>query len=94
MESVYGVKYRYGSAFNTLAPVSGVSTDWAYGVHKTPLSFVYEFREGPGDARGDIWILPPEEIVPNSEETLVSIMALIRKAKELGYFQTPVVPSS
>jgi hypothetical protein len=31
--------------------------------------------------------LPKEQIKPNSEEILESLIAMVAKAKELGYFQ-------
>lgn len=37
-------------------------------------------------AVGDRWILPPEEIIPASEELFDGLIAMIKKAKELGYY--------
>lgn len=81
---VNGVQYKYGNAMNTLYVTSGSSRDHAYGYFKTPLVFTYEMREGPEN----IFILPAEEIEPNSVEIFTSLVAIIKRGKELGYFQT------
>lgn len=54
-----------------------------YGHFKTPISYTYEFRAAKN---GNRFILPTEEIIPNSEEAFDGILAMIEKAKELGYF--------
>jgi len=64
---------------------SGSSIDHVYGFYGTPLAFVYELKGGNSDENR--FFLPAEEIVPNAQEILDSIVGLIRKAKELGYFQ-------
>jgi len=33
------------------------------------------------------FVLPPEQIIPNAEEVLDSLVALIAKSRELGYFE-------
>jgi len=81
---VYGTRYVYGNAMTTLYVTSGSSRDHAYGHFNTPLVFTYEMREGRGES---IFILPPEEIHPNSHEIFVSVLAVIEKGRELNYFQ-------
>jgi len=81
----HGTLYTYGNTVTTLYQASGTSPDHAYGFYKTPLAYTYEFREGIDTPSR--FILPPEEIEGNSEEVFDSIMALIRKAKELHYFE-------
>jgi hypothetical protein len=72
----------------TLYVASGSSPDHAYGQFNTPIAFTYEFRTGRGtDSR---FILPPAEIKLNSEEVFDSLLALIIKSKELGYFKLKV----
>lgn len=105
LESVYGTKYQWGNAMQTLYVTSGSSRDHAYGHFKTPLVFTYEMvrkmfekyrievfnwiliflkqREGPQN----IFILPPDEIDPNSREIFVSLQKIITEGKTLGYFQ-------
>lgn len=79
----YDTIYQYGNAMQTLYVTSGSSRDHMYGFFKTPLVFTYEMREG----EESIFILPPEQIQPNSEEIFDSLIAIIKKSKELGYFQ-------
>jgi hypothetical protein len=59
--------------------------DWAYGAAGTKIGYTYEFRSGPGGGNNG-FILPPEQIIENSLETMDSLIALINKTKELGYF--------
>lgn len=54
--------------------------DHMYGHFKTPIAFTYEFRD---PVHGQI--LPPEFIIPNSEEVLASLIALVAKTREYGY---------
>lgn len=83
-----GVCQTFHSFFSVhqISVVLGSSQDHAYGSFGTKLAFTFEFRAGEDPPSR--YILPPEEILPNSEEVLVSLMALITKAKELGYFST------
>uniref|UniRef100_A0AAG5DFH6 Peptidase M14 domain-containing protein n=1 Tax=Anopheles atroparvus TaxID=41427 RepID=A0AAG5DFH6_ANOAO len=61
---------------------SGSTTDWAHGYHNTPLSMCFEFRDnGPYG-----FVLPADQIIPNSEETLDALIAMLAKAKTMGYF--------
>lgn len=85
LERSNGTVYQYGNAMKTLYVTSGSSRDHAYGHFKTPLVFTYEMREGK--TTGSIFILPEEEIHPNSKEIFDSLIAMIEKAKELGYFK-------
>lgn len=70
----------------TLYQASGSSPDHAYGVYGTKLAYTYEFRAGVGTPSR--FILPPEEIIPNSQEVFDSILAMIKAGKDRGYFQT------
>lgn len=54
-----------------------------YGHFKTPISFTYEFRVAKNGLR---FVLPADEIIPNSEEMFDGMLAMIEKSKELGYF--------
>lgn len=82
LKAVSGTEYIYGNGYRILYQTSGSSRDHAYGHYKTPLVFTYEMREGPEN----IFILPPEEIIPNSEEVLASLIAIIQTGKTRGYF--------
>ena len=73
----------YGSSYNTLSPASGTSKDHFYGEYKTPISYTFEMRRAEV---GERFALPPDEIIPNSEEVFAGIIAMIEKTRELGYF--------
>uniref|UniRef100_A0A336MSM3 Zinc carboxypeptidase A 1 n=1 Tax=Culicoides sonorensis TaxID=179676 RepID=A0A336MSM3_CULSO len=79
----YGTKYVTGSTLNALYECSGLSTDWAKGVYDVPFSFTYEFRDN--GATG--FLLPADQIIPNAEETLDSLVEFVAKARDLGYFK-------
>jgi len=57
-----------------LYPASGTLMDWVYG-EREAASFVVELRP----ARGDGFVLPPEQIVPTCEESLAATLALARR---------------
>lgn len=56
-------------------PVSGASNDWAKAVAGVKYAYAYEFRPATQVKRSG-FILPPEEIVPNSEEVFASLVAM------------------
>jgi murein tripeptide amidase MpaA len=68
IQSVHGRVYTPGSTYTTLYPVSGGSNDWALGA-RNAFTFTYELR-------GPSFVLPPAEIVPNSEEILPAVLYL------------------
>lgn len=82
----YGTKYKVGSIFTTIYPASGGSADYVYGVLGVPLSFTYELRP-KGYSFG--FELPADQIIPVGEETLDSVVELLRTAKKLGYNRKP-----
>lgn len=55
--------------------VSGASNDWAKAVAGVKYAYAYEFRPATQLERSG-FILPPEEIVPNSEEVFASLVAM------------------
>lgn len=55
--------------------VSGASNDWAKAVAGVKYAYAYEFRPATQLKRSG-FILPPEEIVPNSEEVFASLVAM------------------
>lgn len=59
---------------------SGSSTDYVKGIYGKPLVFTYELR----DQGKHGFILPPEEIIPTAEETLDSVIAMLKEAKARG----------
>lgn len=61
---------------------SGSSIDWAYEKCDVPLTYTFEFRD-----RGRFgFLLPPNQIVPNSLEIIDGLYALVSKASEFRYF--------
>lgn len=62
---------------------SGATNDWAYSEQNILLSYTIEFR----DTGRFGFILPPIQILPHCEDTLVGLLALVDKADELGYLK-------
>jgi Zinc carboxypeptidase len=60
---------------------SGISIDWVHSAAQTPIAYTYEFRD-TGDSGFE---LPPDQIIPNAEEVLDSLVVLINEASGLGY---------
>lgn len=79
----HNTPYVYGSSYNTLSPASGTSKDHMYGFYHTPISYTFEMRRAQV---GERFVLPPEEIIPNSEEVFDGMIAMFKKTKELGYY--------
>lgn len=82
----YGTRYDFGNIVTTIYVASGGSIDWVKGVHDTPFVFVYEMR----DTGRYGFILPANQIVPNAEETLDSLVEMVKQARGLGYFRCQV----
>nr|AYV99566.1 venom polypeptide [Dolopus genitalis] len=80
----YGTQYIVGNIYETIYPASGASIEWAYGKLNVPLVYTYELR--PRN-QWNGFILPPQQIVPVGEETMDSVVALLREAKKLGYYK-------
>ncbi|XP_055294901.1 zinc carboxypeptidase-like [Sitodiplosis mosellana] len=77
----YGTDYETGDIASTIYLASGSSIDWAYGVAKVPITYTFEFR----DKGKNGFILPADQIIPNSEEVLDGLIAMAKEAKELNY---------
>lgn len=80
----YGTQYKTGSVYETIYPSSGSSHDWAYTELNIPISYTFELR-GPSNST-NLFILPAEEILPTATETLDGFVALLKEAKERGYY--------
>lgn len=60
---------------------SGSSIDWVKSTLKLPITFEYELRD-----RGNYgFLLPADQIIPNGQEVLDSILTIFREASKLGY---------
>ncbi|XP_053692244.1 zinc carboxypeptidase-like [Sabethes cyaneus] len=79
----YGTLYTFGNTAEVLYVASGSTRDWALGTFNVPIAASYEFR----DTGNYGFLLPAEQIIPNSEEVLDSLVAFLAKARELGYFK-------
>lgn len=77
----HGTEYRLGNIAETIYVASGSSIDWVRAVADTPLAYCYEFR----DLGENGFLLPADQIIPNGEETVDSIVALLAGGHELGY---------
>ncbi|XP_030383024.1 zinc carboxypeptidase-like isoform X2 [Scaptodrosophila lebanonensis] len=75
----YGTTYRYGSSAEVLC----CTNDWAYVKADIEISYTIEFR----DTGHHGFLLPPTHIIPNAEETLAGITALLAESRELGYLE-------
>lgn len=79
----HGTQYEFGNTADVLYIASGSTRDWAHGAHNVPIAASYEFR----DTGNYGFLLPADQIVPNSEEVLDSLVAFLAKGSELGYFK-------
>ncbi|XP_058821069.1 zinc carboxypeptidase-like [Topomyia yanbarensis] len=77
-----GTQYTFGNTAEVLYIASGSTIDWALGEHNVPIAAAYEFR----DQGNYEFLLPADQIIPNSEEVLDSLVAFLSKARDLGYF--------
>jgi len=76
----YNTTYRVGSFGEALYIGSGTSVDYMYAAHGIPISYTFEFRD-----RGTYgFVLPPEQIIPNCQETTDAIIAMVKASRELG----------
>lgn len=60
---------------------TGISADWSYGAAGIKLSYVYEFR----DTGTHGFILPADQIIPNAQETMHSLIGMIEESVRLRY---------
>lgn len=76
----YGTKYTGGNIYDAIYPAAGASMDWAYGDQDIKYAYTYELRPS-SNAFWTGFKLPAKQIIPTGEETLDSLMAMI---KEVG----------
>jgi Zinc carboxypeptidase/Carboxypeptidase activation peptide len=79
----YGTKYTVGNIYDAIYPASGGSMDWAYDTLDIPIAYTYELRPKDG---WNGFQLPAKEIIPTGEETLDSVVTILKESKRLGYF--------
>ncbi|KAL0868949.1 hypothetical protein ABMA27_007277 [Loxostege sticticalis] len=80
----FGTQYVTGNIAEAIYLATGGSIDWVKEREQVPLVYCYELRD-----RGTHgFVLPPEQILPTSQETMDSILELIHEARELGYMNS------
>lgn len=62
--------------------VSGSSFDWVKGVANVPIVYLFELR----DVGLYGFLLPSEDIIPNNEEIMDSLVEMDRVTRQLGYY--------
>lgn len=77
----FGTEYTVHS-MHSLYIATGTSGDWAYAGAGIDLTFAYEFRDNGTYG----FLLPPDQIIPNSIEVMQSFIALLEESERLGYF--------
>ncbi|KAM7351722.1 zinc carboxypeptidase A 1-like [Cochliomyia hominivorax] len=75
----YGTKYTGGNIYDAIYPAAGASMDWAYGEQNIKYAYCYELRPS-STAFWTGFKLPANQIIPTGEETLDSLMAMIKEA--------------
>lgn len=80
----YGTQYTAGNIAEAIYFATGTSMDWVKERLHVPLVYCYELRD-----RGTYGhLLPADQILPNSEEVMDSLLAMIREAKALEYMNS------
>ncbi|XP_055295225.1 zinc carboxypeptidase-like [Sitodiplosis mosellana] len=77
----YGTDYTTGNIAETIYLASGNSIDWVYAAHNVSLTYTFEFRDNGHFG----FILPADQIIPNSLEVIDGLKAMINEAKLLQY---------
>lgn len=73
IEQVHGKRYQYGEGANAFYPASGGSDDWSHNKANIDLSFTIELR----DTGTYAFLLPENQLIPNGEENMEGIRAVI-----------------
>ncbi|XP_073950183.1 zinc carboxypeptidase-like [Choristoneura fumiferana] len=82
LEARHGTRYTVGTSLEILYAVSGSSFDWVKGVANVPIVYLFELR----DVGLYGFLLPPEDIIPNNEEIMDSLVEMDRVTRQLGYY--------
>ncbi|KAG7191185.1 hypothetical protein KM043_013980 [Ampulex compressa] len=81
LEKKHGTKYVVGNIAETIYIATGSSVDYVKGLFGKPITYTYELRD-----RGAYgFLLPANQIIPTGEETLDSLVAMFKEAKERGH---------
>ncbi|XP_013107110.2 zinc carboxypeptidase [Stomoxys calcitrans] len=77
----YNTEYTHGSTAVVLYVASGSTVDWVFNELNVKVGYTIEFRD-----KGRYgFVLPPLQILPNCQELMAGMLALVDKSKELGY---------
>ncbi|XP_011496108.1 PREDICTED: zinc carboxypeptidase-like [Ceratosolen solmsi marchali] len=77
----YGTKFIVGNFAEAFTVLPGSSMDWMKGELKVQLSYSYLLRD-----TGEYgYLMPPEQIIPNCQETMDSLLVLFDEMKKFGY---------
>ncbi|GAB0086191.1 hypothetical protein DMENIID0001_001960 [Sergentomyia squamirostris] len=77
----FGTRYTYGNIAETIYIATGGSIDWAAGAKGTGLVYAYELR----DTGTHGFSLPANQIRPTGQETMDSLIVILREGANLGY---------
>lgn len=83
LEARHGSTYTLGNIAETIYLATGGSIDWAKERLHTPLVYCYELRDRT------TFVLPEDQILPNNEEVMDSLVEMIKQAQIKGYMKKP-----
>ncbi|XP_075983179.1 uncharacterized protein LOC142981269 [Anticarsia gemmatalis] len=83
LKAKHGTDYVVGTSKDILYEVSGSSFDWVRGVADVPIVYLFELR----DVGEYGFLLPPEQIIPNNQEIMASLIEMEKVTRSLGYYQ-------
>jgi len=72
LNSLYGTNYTLGPIAKVIYEVGGSSVDWTFDVQNIVYSYGVEMR----DTGQYCFVLPPDQIIPNGEETYLALKAM------------------
>ncbi|XP_059047429.1 uncharacterized protein LOC131842877 [Achroia grisella] len=78
----HGTNYRVGVSADVMYEMSGTSFDWVKYAVNVPVSLLLEMR----DTSQYGFLLPPEQIIPNSEEVMEFLLEMERVAARILNF--------
>lgn len=83
IRQTHGKIYRVGKRIHTIYPTSGGLADWS-ATKGVQIPITFELR--PSQESSDFFMLPADQIIPTSEETLAALVTILEQAGKLGYY--------
>ncbi|XP_019764321.2 zinc carboxypeptidase [Dendroctonus ponderosae] len=83
----YGTQYVIGNIAETIYVATGGSMDYVKDKFKTPIAYTYELR----DRGQNGFLLPANQIIPTSLETLDSLVSIFRSYHQLHPYNETVI---